>query len=92
MIHPCASGDWYAVLILYWDPLDYPRRLVMRRWTARPGLLVMHGSPWVLPPSDLERLREVLRGEGFVSLPIPPESDPTIIEEWIPAPVLWGRE
>ena len=92
MIHECASDDCYLVMVLYMDPRDFPGRLVARGWIVGRGFLIMQGLPWVMPPRALDRVQEVLRDQGFVRVQLPPDHDQNILEEWIPAPVLWGRE
>ena len=49
-------------------------------------------DPEIEVPRAIERLRESLREEGFVTMRLPEDSDPVILEEWAPAPSMWGRE
>lgn len=70
------------MMVVYDHPNDFPLEYVARRYRIRAGQVSAQED--VLRDTDLERLRERIRAEGFnTRIERYPNDDPVIVESWI---------
>lgn len=67
---------------VYDRPLDYPDKVVARRWEVGPGGSVT-ATPDVLGAETLDDIRRFFEDRGLYCLTRQPGDDPAIVETWL---------